>query len=64
MTRFRLVPLLLGAAGLLVAGCSDSDGASDGSGSSGGTPTVVVTTNILGDVVEAFAGDVVDVVTV
>ncbi|MGE3449162.1 MAG: metal ABC transporter solute-binding protein, Zn/Mn family [Microbacteriaceae bacterium] len=47
-----------GIVGLVLVGCGDDD-----TGSGGGA-TVVVTTNILGDVVEAVAGDQLEVVTI
>lgn len=59
MYPFRIVLSLVGVSAALLAACGDDDA----SGSTS-TPTVVVTTNILGDVVESFAGDHVDVVTI
>lgn len=66
LRRLRLLVVMTGVAGLLLAACGDDDTGSDAAagGGSGSQPTVVVTTNILGDVVEAFAGDQVDVVTI
>ena len=59
---------LIGAFALVIAACGDDDTATggEGAGSDGSAdrPTVVVTTNILGDVVESFAGAHVDVVTI
>ncbi len=63
LRRLRLLVLLIGVAGLFLAGCGDDDSGADGDAGDD-RPTVVVTTNILGDVVEAFAGDQVDVVTI
>ncbi len=59
MQPFRIVLLLVGASAAFLAACGD-----DGVSGSDSEPTVVVTTNILGDVVESFAGDHVDVVTI
>lgn len=66
MQRFRSLFLLVGLAGLPLAACGDDDDAALGSGDTGGSdrPTVVVTTNILGDVVEQVVGGQADVVTV
>lgn len=61
--HLRLFPVLVGVLGLLVAACGDDSDSGAASGA-GDNPTVVVTTNILGDVVEAFAGDQVEVVTI
>ncbi|MDY7103236.1 MAG: metal ABC transporter substrate-binding protein [Actinomycetota bacterium] len=67
MRRVRLGFLLAGAAGLMLAGCGGDDDTAD-AGAAGSAaedrPTVVVTTNILGDVVGAFAGDELEVVTI
>lgn len=60
----RPIPRILMAVAaltLVAAGCGDDD---DTSAGAGGRPTVVVTTNILGDVVTNLAGDAVDVVTI
>ena len=64
--RLRLLVLLGGVAGVLLAGCGDdgTDAAGSGAGGNADRPTIVVTTNILGDVVEAFAGDQAEVVTI
>ena len=67
LRRLRLLVVLIGVAGLLLAACGDDDTSSTdtGAGDDGGSqPTVVVTTNVLGDVVEAFAGDQFEVVTI
>ncbi len=66
MRRFRSLFLLVGLAGLVLAACGDEDDAAVGSGDTSGSdrPTVVVTTTILGDVVEQVVGDQADVVTV
>jgi zinc/manganese transport system substrate-binding protein len=58
VARNATVAALLGAA---VAGCGDS---SDEAGADADRPTVVVTTNILGDVVENIAGETLNVVTI
>ena len=55
------VPILL-AALALVGACGDSS--SGGGTASGGAPSIVVTTNILGDVVAAIVGDEAEVTTV
>lgn len=58
----RPIPRMLmavAALALVAAGCGDDDDTS-----ADGRPTVVVTTNILGDVVTNLAGDAVDVVTI
>lgn len=51
--------LCLATAGLVLTGCGDDDGDSTGAaaGVNGGGPLVVVTTNILGDVVGNLVGD-------
>lgn len=51
--------MAVAALALVAAGCGDDDDTS-----ADGRPTVVVTTNILGDVVTNLAGDAVDVVTI
>jgi zinc/manganese transport system substrate-binding protein len=57
--RFAALALLLLALPLLaLAACGDGDG---GAGASGGGPHVVVTTNVLGDVVSDLVGDEADV---
>ena len=61
--RFRLLPILVGVAGLLFAACGDDESA-DAAAGDDAKPTVVVTTNILGDVVESFAGNEIDVITI
>jgi zinc/manganese transport system substrate-binding protein len=48
------------ALSMLASACGDDDGTA----ASGGVPTVVVTTNILGDVVTQLAGGTVEVVTI
>ena len=50
---------LVAVVAVLAAGCGSSDGGDDGGGA--GSPTVVVTTNILGDVVRQSIGKLVDV---
>ncbi len=66
MRRVRSLFLLVGAAGLLLAACGDDDASVGSAASDGGDdrPTVVATTNILGDVLENVAGDHVEVVTI
>jgi zinc/manganese transport system substrate-binding protein len=56
----RLVAAVLAALALLAAGCGDDDG----DAGAGDGPTVVVTTNILGDVVGEIVGDQADVITI
>ena len=58
--------VVAGVGALVLAGCGDSDDATEsGQGGDGsGQPTVVVTTNLLGDVVQMCFGDQVDVVTI
>ncbi len=54
--------LVFGAAALVVTGCADDDEtASAGGGDGAGVPAVVVTTNILGDVVREVVGDAAEV---
>lgn len=56
--------LTLGVAlslGALAAGCGSDDGASGGGGTDGDRPSIVVTTNILGDVVGEVVGALADV---
>ncbi len=61
----RVVVVALVGAALLLAACGDSEGDPGEAGSAGGgRPTVVVTTNILGDVVANLVGDEMDVVTI
>ncbi|MDG2028650.1 MAG: metal ABC transporter substrate-binding protein [Acidimicrobiales bacterium] len=60
----RPIPRILmtfAALALVAAGCGGDD---DTSASADGRPTVVVTTNILGDVVTNLTGDAVDVLTI
>lgn len=66
MSSFRSVIALVASLTLLAAACGSDDGDDAGVAGSGKTdrPTVVVTTNILGDVVEQMVGDHADVVTV
>lgn len=66
MHRFRLLFVVIGVFGLLVAACGDDDTADVGSGEgeTAAQPTVVATTNILGDVVENVVGDQAQVVTI
>jgi zinc/manganese transport system substrate-binding protein len=63
MRRARLLFLVVGATGLVLTACGD-DEAAGGSRYDEVRPTVVVTTNILGDVLEAVAGEQVEVVTI
>ncbi len=57
----RTFAAVLATVALVLAACGDGD---ESTGASGGDrPTVVVTTNILGDVVENLVGDEFDVVT-
>ena len=58
--------LLLAAFLFVLTACGGDDTSSDGgqTSSDGGQPTVVVTTNILGDVVRQVAGDQVNVETI
>ncbi len=63
----RRIGVPLAAAGLVLGACGGSDASSDrgdaDTGASGEVPTVVVTSNILGDVVESIAGDDIEVIT-
>ncbi len=62
MRRLRLLFVFVGVAGILLAGCGNDDA---GGGDDGAErPTVVATTNILGDVLRNVAGDQIDVVTI
>lgn len=64
----RSIRVVLGVGLLALAACGDGDDGSDEaaarSGSGDERPTVVVTTNILGDVVENLVGEQADVVTI
>ena len=68
--RNALVPFV--ASALLLAACGDDDGtatttdasAEDGGGGATSRPTVVVTSSVLGDIVENLVGDQAEVVTV
>ena len=65
MRRVRSLLLVVGLTGVLLAACGGDDASVGSDGSADGErPTVVVTTNILGDVVEQVAGEQVDVVTI
>lgn len=64
MRRFRSLSMIVGLAGLVLAACGDDDGVSAEGADGGERPTIVVTTNILGDVVEQVVGDQAEVVTV
>jgi zinc/manganese transport system substrate-binding protein len=59
----RVPAALLAGAALVLVGCGGDDGSSAGV-PGGDRPTVVVTTNILGDVVENLVGDELRVVTI
>lgn len=48
---------------LMLSGCSMLDGGRGSAGGAGDRPTIVVTTNILGDVVDNVVGDAADVTT-
>lgn len=60
MRRFPKILVLLAALTLFASACGDDDT----DAGSGDRPTVVVTTNILGDVVENLTGGAVEVVTI
>ena len=60
MPRIPKILALLAALALFAASCGDDDT----DAGSGDRPTVVVTTNILGDVVENLTGGAVEVVTI
>ncbi|MGK2929205.1 MAG: metal ABC transporter solute-binding protein, Zn/Mn family [Acidimicrobiales bacterium] len=63
MTHYtRRLPILLTAVALVLSACGDDTDAS--AAGEDGRPTIAVTTNILGDVVENIVGDRADVVTV
>jgi zinc/manganese transport system substrate-binding protein len=62
MHRPRRLPILLTAVALLLNACGDDTDAS--ASGEDDRPTIAVTTNILGDVVENIVGDRADVVTV
>ena len=59
MRRHHLIVAAV-VCGLLAAACGD-DASSAGGASDDGTPTIAVTTNILGDVVENLTGDLAEV---
>ncbi|NCG22721.1 MAG: zinc ABC transporter solute-binding protein [Actinobacteria bacterium] len=59
---FRFLAAVLASAAVVLAGCGSGQGADGASGAN--RPTVVVTTNILGDVVENLVGDELQVVTI
>ena len=59
---FRFLAAVLASAAVVLAGCGSGQGADGASGAN--RPTVVVTTNILGNVVENLVGDEVQVVTI
>jgi zinc/manganese transport system substrate-binding protein len=61
-TSSRVLAALLASA-VVLAGCGGDEGSS-GSAPTGDRPTVVVTTNILGDVVENLVGDELRVITI
>jgi zinc/manganese transport system substrate-binding protein len=56
------LPILAVGVALLVVGCGSGD--DDGTGNDPDVPSIVVTTNILGDVVGELVGDAADVVTI
>ena len=60
MSRIMKLLAAVLALSMLASACGDDDGPA----ASGGVPTVVVTTNILGDVVTQLAGGTVEVVTI
>ena len=60
MSRIMKLLAAVLALSVLASACGDDDGMA----ASGGVPTVVVTTNILGDVVTQLAGGTVEVVTI
>ena len=60
MSRIMKLLAAVLALSMLASACGDDDGTA----ASGGIPTVVVTTNILGDVVTQLAGGTVEVVTI
>ncbi|MBT5850018.1 MAG: zinc ABC transporter substrate-binding protein [Acidimicrobiaceae bacterium] len=59
---FRFLAAVLASAAVVLAGCGSGQGADGASGAN--RPTVVVTTNILGNVVENLVGDELQVVTI
>ena len=62
MRFYRAVVAMVAGLALVAAGCGSDDAADEANGTD--LPTVVVTTNILGDVVENLSGGTVDVVTI
>jgi zinc/manganese transport system substrate-binding protein len=58
--RHGLAPICIAVA-LVATACGGDDSASDAPGSSSGTPVVVVTYSILGDVVQRLVGDAAEV---
>ena len=59
MSRIMKLLAAVLALSMLASACGDDDGTA----ASGGVPTVVVTTNILGDVVTQLAGGTVEVLS-
>ena len=62
IVTFTALAAVLASAAVVLAGCGSGQGADGASGAN--RPTVVVTTNILGDVVENLVGDELQVVTI
>jgi zinc/manganese transport system substrate-binding protein len=63
---YRALVAMIAGLALVAAGCGDDDDTAGGGGAETDTdrPTIVVTTTILGDVVENLVGDELDVVTI
>lgn len=64
MNRMSLKAAACVVAGLSFAACGSDSDTSDSAGSAAEKPTIAVTTNILGDVVETVVGDSAEVVTI
>ncbi len=64
MTWIRRPLAVFAALALILAACGSDDGTTDASTTDSDRPTVVVTTNILGDVVTELVGDQATVVTI
>jgi zinc/manganese transport system substrate-binding protein len=60
--RLLALPLVAGAAALVLTGCATSSGSSDAAAD--GTVRVVASTNVYGSIVETIGGDHVDVTSI
>ena len=63
-STYRALVAIFAGLALVAAGCGDDDDTAAGGGGDADRPTIVVTTTILGDVVENLVGDEFDVVTI